>query len=86
MNIWITIIASIVPALIVGMASSYLTAQKTIATIESRVQESERRLEDVESSQDERRQNRADVTDRLTRIETQLGLLLDDRIKIDEQS
>lgn len=63
---------AIVVALLVGMTSSYLTAQATIAVFDQRITSLEHDMQDMEHKAD-------DTSQRMIRVETKIDLLLEQR-------
>lgn len=76
---WAALIAPLMVAILVGVGSSYVTTRVQIGTMRERMRQAETDIERVQSALKRRRQTRADLRARVTRIETKIDLLLQDK-------
>lgn len=73
---WASLIAALMVPIIVGVGSSYVTTRVQISTLRERMRQAETDIEQAQSALKQRRQTRADLRARVTRIETKIDLLL----------
>jgi septal ring factor EnvC (AmiA/AmiB activator) len=73
---WTSLIAPLMVAILVGVGSSYVTTRNQIGTMRERMRQAETDIERVQSALKRRRETRADLRARVTRIETKIDLLL----------
>jgi esterase/lipase len=72
---WASMAASVASSLIVGLVAAYLTANKTLATLQTRVDDNEDSIQDLEDSQDAFQEGMSEVKQRLARIEALLEVV-----------
>lgn len=70
------IAASVIASLIIGTSSSYLTAQITTAVNAERIANMDKRIQQLESKEEDRRQELQAVRDRLARMEAKIDLIM----------
>jgi septal ring factor EnvC (AmiA/AmiB activator) len=73
---WAALIIPLMVAILVGVGSSYVTTRVQIGTMRQRIRQAETNIKQVQSALKRRRQTRADLRARVTRIETKIDLLL----------
>ena len=76
---WIisSILAPVIVAVIIGMASAYLTAVFTLATYEERIAANSRDIKENRDHINEAERRERSSAERLIRLETKIDLLLD---------
>ena len=76
---WAALITPLMVAILVGIGSSYVTTRVQIGTMRERMRQAEADIEQVQSALKRKQQTRADLRARVTRIETKIDLLLQDK-------
>lgn len=77
-----SIIAPALVSILVGVGTGYVTVKTTISIHTERIEQNEKQIDKIITKLNKRDQYERVVSDRLTRLETKIDLLLDDKLRV----